>query len=247
MKYYLGILFFICVLMFSCKKEEPIPPAPNVPPIDGAASYASGHYGVLQLYQVNEVTAADTLAVVGYLNPLASFSQAPMNYLQNASVATVDSLFFNTTKMTYDGSYYYEDNSFTQYVAPYTWQVYGNSVIPSFTYTNPNSLPSYTGCAILPDSMKLGKVLNFNLTGLSGQSKVACFLSDGNGGFVFKEFLSSNSTIPVSFSESETAGMTASGSMVIGIWIIKDNARYFGGKSFNFTTELLISKPLYVQ
>jgi len=239
-------MYIAIFLFFSCKKEEPSTPTPSSPPVDGAASNATSYYGILQLYKIFEVTDADTLAGVGYITPHANFSQTPVGYMQNAYVATVDSLFFNNVKMTYDGSYYYEDNTYTQYTSPYIWQTYGNSIIPSFTYTNPNPLPTYTGCAVLPDSIKLGKQLNFNLTGLSGYSKVLCFLSDGMGGFVPKEFVSTNSTISVSFSESETTGL-ASGNMVIGIWIIKDNVRYFGGKSFNFTTDILISKPVYTQ
>jgi hypothetical protein len=239
-------IIVLIVFFFSCKKEESIPPIPSTPPADGSVSNATSYSGILQLYQVFGVTDADTLAWAGFLTPHVSFSQTPVSYSQNANVATVDSIFFNSVKMTYDGSYYYEDNTFTTYNFPYVWQVYGSAIIPSFTFTNTNPLPTYTGCAALPDTAKPGKVLSFNLTGISNYTKIVCFLSDGVGGSVFKEYSNTNAVIPVTFSESETANLT-SGSTIIGVWIIKDNARYFGGKSFNFTTELLISKPVYVQ
>lgn len=239
------ILLFICTTLFSCKKEEPTTPASSPPPADGSPSNATSYSGLLQLHQVFVVTDADTLAMGSLLTPHANFSQTPVGYLQNANVTTVDSLFFNSVKMEYDGVYSYNDNSFTYYTAPYIWQVYGNTNMPSLTYANPNSFPTYTGCAALPDSAKPGKTLSFNLTGVSGYSKLICSLIDGSG-VVFKEFSNTNAIIPVSFSESETANLTP-GSTTIGIWIIKDNVRYFGGKSFNFTTELLISKPVYVQ
>lgn len=242
------VIASIVLLLFSCKKEETAAPITNNTnssgtPTNGSASSATVFNGILNSLKIISIGSTNTIQYT-INSPSAYFSSSAMQYINPSTAIQVDSVFVNNTKLQYS-SYSYTSSTFTIVYPPTTWQVYGKNGIPSFTYTNSDASPSYTGYNQYPDSVNKASDYTFNVSGLSGFNEAQIILSDGtNGtGHILTKTINA-ATTSVTFTQSEIGGMNTTTNGIFSVMLKKNNVRYFGGKDFNFTSECQYTKTI---
>lgn len=246
MKKHIIILFLLTSVLFSCKKEKAVEPETTTPInyTDGSASDATVYSGILKSLKVVSITGSANTIQYSFNSPSAYFSVSPTQYLNSVTAVQVDSVLINDSKLQY-GTYSYSSLSSTVVYPPSVWKVYGNNGIQSFTYTNAESMPDYTGYNQYPDSINKANNYVFNVSGLSGFGIATLILSDGTNGsghYVSKTL--SSTTTSITITANEMAAMNTVSNAIFSIVLVKNNARYFGNKSFNFPSEAQFTKTI---
>jgi len=154
------------------------------------------------------------------------------------SFKQVDSVFNNSKALKYK-TFFYVDTNFVQHQAPIVWDVYGNNGFPSFSYTNPDSIPSYTGYNLLPDTIYANADATFNISDFAYAEKVGVWLSD-SGHIIKKPLVNSNT---VTFTQSEIASnFTVTKEISITVKLTKQNVQTISGKRINFINQYSLVK-----
>jgi hypothetical protein len=145
----------------------------------------------------------------------------------------------------------YQDTTNTLSVIPTTWQVAGSNPIPSFTYTNNDSLPVYTGYTSLPDTIYKNQNLALQINGITGADEIEVSFYSTSGPLNLIKVKSTgvvtNNTITYSSSELSPLSPGSSAITLLNISIFKHNYQAIGGVSFSFATQLGISKQVYIK
>jgi len=151
---------------------------------------------------------------------------------------------------------YYLDTTNMLSVSPTAWQVVGAGVIPSFTYTYTDSVPSYTGYALLPDTIYRSQNLNLQINGVSHGGVISVLIMDGAGfatsDQTFQQINSTSANNTIVIPSSSLAGFIplstshAAGSLqlTIGNNITQQS---FSGKSFVFGGAYQLTKNVYIK
>src|ERR1700758_618942 len=132
----------------------------------------------------------------------ALFFNSPVSIIPNMNFngnATVLSVFMNNINFPYNSfGIRYNDSTGSLNFPPAIWKVNGSGTIPSFTFTNNDGLPVYTGISSLPNSITKNQNLVIPLSGISGASQIEVGVSDSlnNSASVNISGSSNTATIP---------------------------------------------------
>jgi hypothetical protein len=243
-------IFCSCVvlaLLFCCKKKS----TTNSTPASGSGG-SSGWYAILgvakQLY-LNAGVLQTTYGAVAY------FSSSPTSGANPSTAVLVDTARFNGVIMQYQSSVneYMDTVGMSVGVTPpisypYTFKIAGKNGIPSFTYTENYSIPTYTGYASLPDTIKKSNTLMIPLSGISGADSVLINISDGSysAGHTASAYVPSTATTATFTAASMTQfSLTANGS--IEILLIKKDNQTIGNKPMQFSVSTDLIKTVSIK
>ena len=234
----LSVLVFALVIS-SCKKNDSSTGALITPPNTTAGSgNPSGTYNGLLI--ALSAPSSGTIISTG----IAEFYNTPITFILGNSApatATVNSVYMDTTRFSFNNPDYI-DMTGTLHFPPAIWKVNGLGVIPSFTYTNYDALPVFTGTSPLPSSISKAQNLIIPLSGISGADQVAVEIDDSLSNST-TVYTSANST-SVTILKDSLAKLAPSylnhGS--ITVTLVKYNPQTISGKSFLFGTAKQYSK-----
>ena len=185
-----------------------------------------------------------TLTPLGINSWPVFFSATPVTTNTTSSYVKVGSLSLNGVGFKFYPTYY-EDSTSSIPIIPSTWAVVGGGVIPSFTFTNNNSMPSYSGYASLPDTIYKSQQNTIQITGITGSDITTVSVLDA-GTNKTTQTLALGST-SVTFSASSLAALAVGSNCDINITCVKNNVQTFNGKQFNFPINYLVNKLIYIK
>ncbi|MBS1647243.1 MAG: hypothetical protein JST67_07875 [Bacteroidetes bacterium] len=245
----------LMLIFCMCKKNTTTNSNNNNPNTDTTA-----HYGELQIVGQQYIVGSTiySLSVLGWnvfftSSPiyLKNFQTTPMQQpiyqASNAFPVFGGTVSLNNIPYVFNSNpigYHDTASSNNNVNPPYTWAVTGSGSIPSFTYTNTNNMPSYTGYALLPDTIYKSQQNTLQITGINGADEITIGIDDGGTNDVVHSLhIGVNS---VSFSSSELSALV-SGQGFIGVFCLKNNMQMFGGKRFCFPIFYQATKQVYIK
>jgi hypothetical protein len=239
-KLILGFLI-ASVIFSSCKKSST-----TTGGVGAATSQAYGELTVLRSYSYNS----------GFLSAPTNTGYA--NFRTNinniASLIQISSVSANSVKLKYQSvSTSYLDTTNTLPIIPTTWKVAGASSIPSFTYTDNDSLPGYTGYVLLPDTIYRSQTSTLQINGISGADAIeVSFYNPTIPSLNIYQMKSTGVTTNNAFSFSPTALSplplsASSGPTLLIISVFKHNSQFISGVNFSFVTQLEINTQVYIK
>ena len=215
--YVISVLIFT-LMIFSCKKDTKTTTTSN----SNTNSVATLYNGFL--WTTRTTTKYPMPNIYSFTKGhTASFTSSPSPKADNSIYALVDSVYLNNVKMNLDGnnanlSYGFGMND-TCNCFPEVWKIYGNNVIPSFTYTDSLPFPNYTDTSI-PDTINRAQDLIIPTSGLSNYDTFSFSVC---GNITFTKSFNSSTTIPVKFTSDSLLLLSPSNSngTFIKIWVTK--------------------------
>ncbi|HEX7412575.1 MAG TPA: hypothetical protein VF411_00925 [Bacteroidia bacterium] len=236
------ILMIAIVAIVSCKKDTDLtikPSGSNVVQSYSEPSYATIYSGSFRFekiifYTKNPYQYSTTNSVWAY------FSNTPCAYSDSASFIKVDSVSLNNYNIPFiDATQnFYSLGIYSNAIyEPTTWKIKShNGIIPSFNYTNPDSLPRYSGYSLLPDTIFLNKPFTINFVGLYNMDSLSLDVTIGSGvGTGQGTIVAKNSySASVTFPQSQVAFLSPSLNGTILVTVQKIRKRKILGKNYYF-------------
>lgn len=232
----------ICVCFSSCKKKD------NSTSNPGTKTSATQPYCVLTALRSFSYSSGSLL-----FNTNTAYAEFRSDINSISTDMQIGGVFVSGKKLKYQSSdKTYQDTTNALSIIPTTWQVIGTSPIPSFTYTNNDSLPTYTGYAVLPDTIYKNQPLNLQINGISNSGLINVLISDNstahNSANQSKSVgISTNNTL--SFSVSSLSGLVANSSVPgwLSVSVMRYNAHFISGVNVSFASQLEINKSVYIK
>ncbi len=231
-----AVMATITLIGFSCKKDKTTP-TPNTTTTGRTTAASdgtpSGTYNGF-LYVVMATNGSLTIRTGA-----GAFVNTPVALNLNAHIpatATVNSVYMNGVRFKFDASskQYADTTYLLPSFPPANWVVNGAGSIPSFTFSNTDALPVYTGTASLPATVSKAQNLVIPITGLSGCDQVGLELKD-NTGRSTTVYVAGNAT-SATFIKDSLVNLTNCINATLNLTLIKYNAQNLGGKNIMFGT-----------
>jgi len=235
------LLFFIVtgVMFSSCKKNNPASPSPtqsSTTPYCFLTALRSFTYNSGTLIFNNNYAYAEFRSDI---NNISTDMQ-----IGSVSVGGKGLKFLS-------GSKTYSDTTYSLNIIPTAWQIVGAGPIPSYTYTNNDSLPVYTGYATLPDTIYKNQTLNVQINGISGANSIEVSFYNNTGPVnIFKmksTGISTNNTFSFSVSDLAPLPVGSSYPTTMMVSVFKNNYQHIGNVTFDFSSQLEINKIVYIK
>jgi hypothetical protein len=241
------IIFFCfisaCILFSSCKKSSKTTATttPNASPQP---------YGELTASKVFTYNSSTGTLSAPINNGYADFRTDIQSI---SSVIQVGGVWANGTKFKFQpASTTYADTTNILTMNPTTWQVTGAGSIPSFTYTNNDNLPAYTGYISLPDTIYKNQNLSLQVNGVSGADEIevsfynntipsANIYQSKSGGVL------TNNTFSFSSSSLSVLPTGPSSPTTLIVSVFKNNPQVISNVNFRFVSQLEINKQVYIK
>ena len=175
----------------------------------------------------------------------ANFFNSPVSFnpgTQTVATATVNSVSLNSTQLPYSSS----SNNYSTFTTtslrfpPAAWVVNGAGIIPSFSYTNTNPMPTFTGISSFPSSVSRSQNLVIPITGASGCDQIQVSVNDSANKTTSVSVAGGSTSVTILKDSLTRLNNCVSGS--ISISLIKYNQQTLGGKSFLFGTVYITGK-----
>jgi hypothetical protein len=183
-------------------------------------------------------------------NEFCYFYNTPQPYAvlgyENYTSTLVNSVIVNNCKFGILNSSYL-DTSHTRISLPCKWEVNGNSVIPSFTYTNPTPPPMYSGLGQLPDTANQQQNLILHVNGASGYDMLSISLYDTTTYHNYINYSVSNTVSSIIIPADSLTRFTSVTGVAMFVILTKFNAQSIGGKNFLFATVLSKEKIVNIK
>lgn len=236
MKKFTLIFLTFSGLLVSCKKSSPAPTATST-------NSSSNPYCFLTAlrsysYYAGSLTFDNNYAYAEFRSDVNNISTD----MQVGSVA-VGGKFLKYQPATKT----YADTTNSISIVPTTWQIAGAGPVPSFTFTNNDSLPTYTGYTSLPDTIYKNQTLNLQVNGVSGADNIDVSIYNSSTSSVIyktKAPVSSNNTVTFSTTDLSTL---LSGNTSLVVSIFKHNYQHSGNVTYSFATQYEINKQVYIK
>jgi len=232
---------FSLFIFFSCKKNNSTSGSGSSN--NTGSTNSQGYYGILSVHGKQTVMSG-TLTPLNNPSAQAYFSSVP-------TYTTYAQYFTAVNKVSLNGIVYkyypgiYADTTYTPAISPYNWVVNGLGSIPSFTYTNTNNLPSYTGYNFLPDTIYKAQQNTIQLSGINGADTVTIYIFDHTTHQISLDLVSTATS--VSFSSSALSILDVGANATIVTYFTKNNVQTFSGKKFSFPIYYQINKNIYIK
>jgi hypothetical protein len=184
--------------------------------------------------------------------PAGDIEQAFAMFYSNPGSMTrvlVDSVHINGQPMDVDtDSLIYFDAGFFPPLNMSTtcsWQVFGNSVVPSFSYNYPVPYPSFTG--VLPDTISKTTGVTFNLT-FTGADSLFIAIPDSFGSYIVRTFSASSTSQHFTAADIASTMMSSGGlsNTLYTVSVFKSTQQVIGNKKFMFSKTLAHSHLAFV-
>jgi hypothetical protein len=236
----LAIACIAAFILFSmCKKSTSTTSANSTNTITNN----NGYYSVLNIYG-HQYVVSDSLTPLAINSWPVFFSATPVTTNTTSSYVKVGSLSLNGVEFKFYSTFY-EDSISSASTIPSTWAVVGTGIIPSFTYTNNNPMPTYSGYTHLPDTIYKSQQNTIQITGIAGSDITTVSVLDAGTNTTTQTLASGANS--VTFSPSALAALAVGNNADINITCVKNNIQTFSGKQFNFPINYLVNKTIYIK
>src|ERR1700757_1509059 len=172
MKKTIYISTIILLVMISCKKS-------NITSNTSTNNTTSGYYAVLTTARFQSIYTGTLSAPLN--NCSAYFSNVPVTSTNSSTAVKVNNVSLNGTIFQYSSNNY-SDTTFSINFPPSTWVVNGANGIPTFTYTNNDPFPAFTGYALWPDTIYRNQNTTIQMAGVTGANLITVNIMDGATG-----------------------------------------------------------------
>lgn len=207
------------LLILSCKKDKKTDPTP--------ASNSTNSIAFSGMF----ITGRTATFNNGVLYP--NLEECIVEFFTSPDMSTgveVDSVSLNGVRLKYNYDMYY-DSTFSIPFSPSNWVVGGANGIPSFTFTNNDPIPSFTGYAAWPDTIFRNQTVVIPLNGVSGADDIQVTLNS--------DTTSINQTMTpgtngVTFSASSTGSLNPNSYSSLSLYLTKTREQIIGGKKMVF-------------
>lgn len=122
------------------------------------------------------------------------------------------------------------------------WLVTGAGNVPVINYTCNDPYPTYTGYALLPDTIHLGQSNTISLQGIGGADEIEVVIF--TSAFTDKT-IPGNST-SVTFSAADLSTLSPANNAFVSMISYKNSYQLFGGKTYKFSTAYGVQKNIIV-
>jgi hypothetical protein len=126
----------------------------------------------------------------------------------------------------------------------WAWHVKGNSLVPSFDYTNTMRLPSFTEFASLPDSIYRSHDFVISLKGLTNATFASIQINGGTNP-VSKTFSITPGMTSIQIPIKDLAGLTQA-DVLVEIVFQNGHVQEIGDRAYTFQNSILISKRMKI-
>lgn len=241
-KIILGLfLIVICILLDSCKKKDTTPePVSNLPTVQ------SGNYGVFTSRKQAIITNTLVSSFANFSTAFVSSSALIGNNPTVGSLIDLGSVNLNGIifqKNAYGASNMYADSTSSTFNTPHNWIVSGSASVASFSFSNTNSYPIYTGYNIIADSFIVASNISIPLTNYSGSDEVETYFVTSTNPAIntnIQNITGSPTNLNFSASDLSVIGVNSNVTLVINFY--KNNIQTINGKAYNFRTGYSLMK-----
>lgn len=226
------ILMMLAGFFLSCKKNSTSSTSST------AQSTSNVGYNGFLSVKGGQYLSSGTLSA---MNPTGSifFSSIPTSTTNPSTAVRVNSVSLNGVIYKFL-SYLYYDTTYTSVSSPYMWVINGAGPIPSFTFTNTNPMPAFSGFNSLPDTIYKNSNNTIPITGVTGADTVTVIIEDFA---THKAYMGvSRGSTSVTFSSSSLSSINLGNNSTIIIICTKNNVQMFGGKIFSFPVVYQLDK-----
>ena len=224
----------ILLVTISCKKSTPSTSSTN------NTTSTAGYYAILSTFRFQIYSG--TLSAP-FNNANAQFYSSPVTGTNPSLEISVNSVSLNGTIMKWSGSDY-SDTTFSIVCPPGTWVVNGANGIPTFTYTNNDPMPAFSGYASWPDTIYRNQNTTIPMTGVTGAGFITVNIMDGTTGISQGMPVTASS---VSFPISSLSTLTTTTNGTLMVLLDKFNVQTIGGKSMNFVGAYELTKTVVIK
>ena len=231
-------LAFVCFIFSSCKKNSKV-----ATPVFTPQPY--GELTALKSF-TNMSGTLSSPTQTGYADFRAD--------IHNTNFMSIGSVWANGVKFQFQPSNNNTnmDSTYNMNIIPTTWQVNGSGPIPSFTYTNNDSLPGYTGYALMPDTIYKGVTNTLQVNGISNADaiEVSFYNSTINCTNLYQfrtSGITTNNTFSGSASSLSVLPSGNSSPTLLIVSVFKYNTQVIGGVTFKFVSQLEVNKLVYIK
>ena len=164
----LKFMFIILVSLtfFSCKKKDAAEPINNNSSTPQTGNYGSFTSRKQELYS-NPMISSFGNFTNAYVSSSALIGNNPMaNSLLNIGTVSLNGTVLQ--KNAYTASNMYGDSTSSVFNTPLNWEITGSSAVSSFSFSNTNPYPAYTGYTAIADSFVIANNISIPLNNYSG-------------------------------------------------------------------------------
>lgn len=229
------------MLLDSCKKKDTAPePVSNLPTVQ------SGNYGVFTSRKQAIVTNTLISSLSNFSTAFVSSNALIGNNPTVGSLLDLGSVNLNGVtfqKNAYGASNMYGDSTSSTFNTPHDWIVSGSTAVASFSFTNSNSYPVYTGYNTIADSFIISSNLSIPLTNYSGSDEIETYFVTSTNPATstnIQNISGSPTTINFTTSDLNIIGVSSNVTLVINFY--KNNIQTINGKNYNFRSSYSLMK-----
>ena len=241
------VVLTFAVSFTSCKKKDNTSPDPiNTPTNTGGNTASNTNYGVFVTCKQSILTNTLVYNNGNYTAAYVSNSALINNNPSVGSLVPMGNVTLNGIQLQPNGwsvNNMYRDTTETVQNTPLNWIISGSSSVPSFSFSNTNPYPTYTGQAAILDSFVVANNITIPLTNYAGADEIETY-------FITSTNPVTNTSIQhiagtpssLNFTSTDLAVIGQNTNVTLVITFHKNNAQTINGKLYNFRTSSSILK-----
>jgi hypothetical protein len=244
MKTFINIGFILSIIIFvsSCKKNSTSPSTATNPIVNPSAI----NYGVF----TSQKSAIITNTLIN-MQPNSSNAFISNTTLINNSPVVGSLLDIGTVQLNgvvfqknaYGLTNLYTDSTTSTYNTPHNWIISGTAAIPSFSFSNTNNYPTYTGYTAILDSITISNNISIPLTNYNGADDIETYFITMTNPVVKTSTQNiAGTTTALNFTSTDLSAIGVNGDVAIVVTFFKNNVQIINGNSYNFRTSYSIIK-----
>jgi len=237
----------LIILNSSCKKDDAKPTSVGSSAPYGLAHY-SNLYGALIAGKIVDFTSP-SFSDTSY-NGAAVFYNSPQTNLiiTAANTTTVTSVSLNNVQLYLASPaaniYIYGDTVTNLNLSRVNWHVLGTGSIPSFTHSQIDNYPSFSGFAQLPDTINIGQNIPLKIIGGLGADSLALIITSGNNKYQTPNL--AGATTSYTIAQANVTNLTTTTTGKITVTYEKISIQYLSTKNFVFMKTLQFNKQVVI-
>ena len=237
-----SIVIILMVFISSCKKNDTTNPDTS----NGGGTAQTTYNAVFLSRKQSMVTGTSVVSSGNFSTAFTSTSALVNNSPMVGTLVEMGTVSLNGTtfqKNAYSVSNYYADSTSTVFNTPHNWLVSGSSSVTSFSYSNTNPYPVYTGYTAIADSFIIANNITIPLTNYSGSDEIETYFVTSTNPVTktsTQNIIGSPGVLNYTATDLNTIGANSNVTLVITFY--KNNLQTINGKSMNFRTGYTLFK-----
>ena len=239
------VILSLAISSTSCKKKDTSSPIDNTSN-NSSNTTTSTNYGVFVSCKQSILTNTLVSNMGSYTAAYISNSVLINNNPSVGSLVSMGNVTLNGIQLQQNGwnvSNMYRDTTETVHNTPLNWNITGTSSVQSFSFSNTNAYPTYTGQAAILDSFIVANNISIPLTNYSGADEVETYFvtSTNPVANTSLQFIT-GSPSSLNFTSTDLAIIGQNPNVTLVITFHKNNYQTINGKLYNFRTSTSLLK-----